>query len=101
VQPQSYQVVVKVMAPDGDYWPLPWYLRRFKHVGWWDHVPLDPDAPIMIAGTKFGAALGDRPGQTWAGLYELRPLNFLELRVDSALWAQYLKSGLRPSDEDE
>jgi len=101
VHPQSYQVVVKVMAPGRDYWPLPWYLRRFKHVGWWDHVPPDPDAPIVIAGTKFGAALGDRPGQTWAGLYELRPLNFLELHVDSNLWAQYLKSGWRPSDEDQ
>jgi uncharacterized protein (TIGR03663 family) len=101
VHPQSYQVVVKVMAPGGDYWPLPWYLRRFKHVGWWDHVPPDPYAPIMIAGAKFGATLGDRPGQTWAGLYELRPLNFLELYVDSNLWEQYLKSGLRPTDEDQ
>jgi uncharacterized protein (TIGR03663 family) len=101
VHPQSYQVVVKVMAPGQDFWPLPWYLRRFKHVGWWDHVPADPDAPIMIVGTKFGVALGDRPDKTWAGLYELRPMNFLELYVASGLWEQYLRSGLRPSDEHQ
>ena len=28
--PQGRNMLVKVMAPDGDYWPLPWYLRDLK-----------------------------------------------------------------------
>ena len=30
VHPQGNQMLVKVIAPDGDYWPLPWYLRNLK-----------------------------------------------------------------------
>ena len=40
--PQGSNMVVKVMAPDSDYWPLPWYLRNLKQVGWWDQVPPTP-----------------------------------------------------------
>src|SRR5207302_666776 len=35
VSPQGQQMLVKVMAPDSDYWPLPWYLRGFDQIGWW------------------------------------------------------------------
>jgi len=45
VYPQPGQIVIEVMAPDEDYWPLPWYLRRFQHVGWWDQVAQEPFAP--------------------------------------------------------
>ena len=36
VHAQGDQMLVKVMAPDSDYWPLPWYLRNLKQIGWWD-----------------------------------------------------------------
>ena len=32
---RDMNTLVKIIAPDSDYWPLPWYLRRFKHVGWY------------------------------------------------------------------
>ena len=50
---------VKVMAPGGDYWPLPWQLRRFHHVGWYDRVPPDPYAPLILCAAKLGARLDD------------------------------------------
>ena len=38
----GHPMVVKVMAPDSDYWPLPWYLRGLPQVGWWSQVPPRP-----------------------------------------------------------
>ena len=57
IHPEGNQMLVKVMAPDGDYWPLPWYLRNLKKVGWWEQMPADPYAPVMIV----SAAIPRRP----------------------------------------
>ena len=80
------------MAPDSDYWPLPWYLRHFKRVGWWDKVPADPYAPMMIVSAKLNAALDERSNKRWlmVGLFELRPGVFFELYVEFDLWREYV-----------
>jgi hypothetical protein len=30
---------ISVIAPDSDYWPLPWYLRRYNAAGYFENVP--------------------------------------------------------------
>jgi uncharacterized protein (TIGR03663 family) len=84
--PQGRHLLVKVMAPGSDYWPLPWYLRAFDQVGWWNEMPADPFAPLMIVSTRFNAQLDERGTYTMAGLYQLRPGVFFELYVQSYLW---------------
>ena len=37
-------MLIQVICPDHDYWPLPWYLRHFRRVWCSDQVP-DPDDP--------------------------------------------------------
>lgn len=37
--PDGRGVLISVIAPGDDYWPLPWYLRAFGHVGYFDRVP--------------------------------------------------------------
>ena len=37
---------VDVMADE--YWPLPWYLRHFSAVGYWETPPPQSDASIQI-----------------------------------------------------
>jgi uncharacterized protein (TIGR03663 family) len=93
-------MVIKVMARDGDYWPLPWYLREFKKVGWWDQIPAAPFAPVMIVSAKFQAAFDERVPRThlMAGYFQLRPQVFLELYVDVNLWRAYVAS--RPPSTD-
>ena len=88
--PQKNQLVVKVMSPEGDYWPLPWYLRRFTNVGWWSEMPPDAFAPVMIVSTKFQANLDAKKTHLMAGLFELRPQSFFELYVDADLWRSHL-----------
>jgi len=85
--PQQDQMLIQVMAADNDYWPLPWYLRQFKQVGWWDHVVEDPRAQIMIVGAKLAASLPEKPGSAWStlGLYGLRPGVLFQLYVRADL----------------
>lgn len=90
VHPQGSDMLVKVMARDGDYWPLPWYLRDLRKVGWWDQVPADPFAPVMIVSADFKAQLDDKKTHLMVGYFELRPQVFLELYVELDLWRAYL-----------
>jgi uncharacterized protein (TIGR03663 family) len=91
--PRGYGTVVEVMAPES-YWPLPWYLRRFEKVGYWDEIPDQPLAPIMIVSANLHAGFDERPGKThlMAGYFELRPQVFLELYVNTNLWGNYIKT---------
>ena len=90
VHPQGRQMLVKVMAADGDYWPLPWYLRNLKQVGCWDRVPTDPYAPVMIVSAQMHAGLDEKKTHVMVGYFQLRPQVFFELYVDLKLWQAYL-----------
>jgi hypothetical protein len=92
--PQGHDTIVKVMAPDNDYWPLPWYLRHFKRVGWWDQIPANPYAPMMIVSAKLTAALDEKSDKHWlmAGLFEMRQGVFFELYVEFELWRRYVET---------
>jgi predicted membrane-bound mannosyltransferase len=97
LSPAGYDTVVQVMAKGGDYWPLPWYLRRCRNVGWYDRVPPDAVAPVMVASPDFAPALRERLGERFEelGYFGLRPAVFLQLHVERNLWAAYLRSTAR------
>ena len=42
------ELPAQVICPEGDYWPLPWYLRQLHRVGWYSEVPAGPFAPAII-----------------------------------------------------
>ena len=90
--PQGRDTVIKVMSPADDYWPLPWYLRQFKNTGWWDTLPPDPYAPIMIVSAQLHANLDEQKTHVMVGYFTLRPQVFLELYVQTDLWRAYLAS---------
>jgi len=98
--PEGYGTVVKIIAPDSDYWPLPWYLRRFQHVGWYEKLPDDPFAPIVVVSSKLDARLDEKSDRKWimVGLTELRPGRFFELYVELALWKKYVETLPRKRD---
>jgi len=48
-QPEGFNLYIQVIVPESDYWPLPWYLRSFEKIGWWDKVDNDvPNAPVIL-----------------------------------------------------
>ena len=100
VDPDGRRMLVKVMAPEADYWPLPWYLRQFKNVGWWDQLPADPWAPVMIVSSKFQAALEEHKTHMMVRYFALRPQVFFELYVQADLWRRYLAKNPPKSDSD-
>jgi predicted membrane-bound mannosyltransferase len=88
--PAGRQMVVKVIAPEADYWPLPWYLRGFKNTGWYDHLPADPFAPVMIVSAQLHAALDEKKTHLMVRYFQLRPQVFVELYVQVDVWKQWL-----------
>jgi len=94
--PEKKDLLIKVIAPSDETWPLPWYLRRYGRVGYWTSAETagDPgDAALVIASAanveKVAMALGDRYQQSF---YGLRPEVVLALFVRRDLWDGYHKS---------
>ena len=83
--PEKRNLLIKVVAPPEETWPLPWYLRGYGRVGYWTRAEaageLD-DAAVVIASAgnveQVAAALGDRYQQSF---YGLRPEVVLALFV--------------------
>jgi uncharacterized protein (TIGR03663 family) len=93
--PEADSVVVKVIAADPYYWPLPWYLRRLRNVGYWTQIPPNPDAPVVIVSSAYDPdeALNPRlPQSLMTGYYGLRPGVMFELWVRTDLWQRYLRN---------
>ena len=68
--PDKIKMHIQVICPGKDYWPLPWYFRRFEKdvVGWWEQVDVNtPSAPLIIASPEVEASLTNK-------LYNLTPL---------------------------
>lgn len=99
--PQGNAEVIKVIAPGGDYWPLPWYLRQHANVGWYPQMPDDPYATLMVVSSSFEAELDERSEKKWLmiGLFEHRPRVFLELYVAFDCWKTYLERRPKPPDD--
>ncbi len=89
VHEDGFNMHIQVICPDSDYWPLPWYLRSFTRVGYWDYVDMnEPAAPVIIASASVEQELARK-------LYELPPPGKKNLYVP--LFDTYME--LRPQIE--
>ena len=104
VSPQGRCMVIKVIMP-GNYWPLPWYLRSFKNVGYYNDVnEIRLPAPVVIASAglqeRLIGRLFDISPAGEKNLYvplfdkgiELRPQVELRGYVTKDLWDQWQSS---------
>jgi uncharacterized protein (TIGR03663 family) len=98
VSPLGRNLPIKVIASDGDYWPLPWYLRQFDRIGYFDNLPSEPYASVMIVSAGLHAALDEKKTHVMIGYFELRPGVFLELYSEIQLWRDYLSR--QPASRD-
>jgi len=92
VSPAGADTFVSVITKD--CWPLPWYFRRYRRVGWWQEVaPENVAAPVILT-------MHDKAAQVNAMLrgeyqvmhYGLRPGVPMALFVRMDLWERYLRS---------
>jgi len=88
VDPAGHDVLIQVVTPD--YWPIPWYLRSFTHVGYWESPPETIAAPIVITSPALHAEVERRlPEGYHANLYSLRPDARLVVLVSDELWQRF------------
>ena len=83
--PAGTAMLVKVVAPPDETWPLPWYLRRFTRVGYWTDVEEAGelgDAEAVVASAAFAEEISERLGDDYRMSYfGLRPEVVLALFV--------------------
>jgi predicted membrane-bound mannosyltransferase len=90
---------VKVIAPDDDYWPLPYYFRGLPQTGWYRQMPADPQASMMVVSAQLDVGLDKNGTHLMVGYFQLRPSVFLEFYVELNLWKAYLAGRPRPPAE--
>jgi uncharacterized protein (TIGR03663 family) len=90
VHPDGYRMHIQIICPGKDYWPLPWYLRRFEYdtIDWWESVDNSiASAPLIIASPEVEEALTNK-------LYNLTP--FEERKMYLFLFDEPYYMWLRP-----
>ncbi len=93
LHPDGHGMAINVFTPDAyDQWPLPWYLRRFGHVGYFHEVPDAPDAAMVIFKPELWEALkGKLKGEYQMEHRGLRPAVVLVVYIRSDLWKKYIE----------
>ena len=52
------EISVVVCYQDGDYWPMPWYLRTIAQTGWWSSVPDSlPRADVVLVSPELESSV--------------------------------------------
>jgi len=93
VHPDGQNMLVQVMAPESDYWPIPWYLRSLKRVGYTKAPPAEPDSPVLIAGQECDPELAIALKNKYqTSMYGLRPGVLVTMYVDADLWKKYMEA---------
>ncbi len=109
VHPEKLAMPVQIISRE-NLWPLPWYLRRFTAVRWWNGVSVSaPSAPVIFITPDMEPALIRKlyelppPGQRemYMSIFdryvELRPQVELRGYASKSLWDEYQR--LKPSSD--
>ena len=94
VLPDGEKSLIKVVCGLYETWPLPWSLRRFTHVGYWQDAAAAggfEDASLVIASED--RAAGIRPliaDRYHEEFYGLRPDILLSLFIRNESWERFL-----------
>jgi predicted membrane-bound mannosyltransferase len=85
------ELTIKVIGEE--YWPLPWYLRSYPLTGYWNTVPITPDADVVISTVGVEPDLETTLQDDYFSEYVgLRPGVVLMVRTRSDLWESYVAS---------
>ncbi len=78
-----------------DYWPLPWYLRSFKQIGYWPTPPADLESrAIIFAMPETSDSVTARLGKSHAILPRgLRAGVPMQMFVRNDVWKLWMESG--------
>jgi len=93
--PDQEQILIKVITQPDEAWPLPWYLRSFKRVGYWQEMEEAGalgDVPLIVSsGDKISQLQPYLEDNHILEYYELRPGVLLALYIEKNLWDVFLQ----------
>jgi uncharacterized protein (TIGR03663 family) len=90
VHPDGKAMRIDIRKPDGDYWPLPWYLRQYTQVSW-SQAPPQFNAPLIITEMRMGRKLDEElSGSYQVETSSLRPGILLLAFIQQDLWDNYM-----------
>lgn len=93
VSPEGRDMLIRVISPNGDYWPLPWYLRKFTRVGYWTTIPEEADASIILAPAKIKNAIDPHLKRKYqVDTKSLRPGVLWVTEIRSDLWERFMET---------
>ncbi|MCS7304425.1 MAG: TIGR03663 family protein [Thermoguttaceae bacterium] len=101
VATEGHRMLVHVIVPD-NYWPLPWYLRRFdqERVGYWENLEAWaacchrlPPPHVLIVQAEIADQLQPHLQASYNSqmLFRLRPEVFVRVYVRQDLWEAFLR----------
>ena len=100
VHPDGHDMLIRMVAPDKhDFWPVPWYLRRFGRVGYHRHLPPGGERGVAMliftagAWEQFPPALQGRlldANEYQLEHYGLRPAVVLAVSIRRELWRKFM-----------
>ncbi len=91
IHPDGYGMRVDVIAPNADYWPLPWYLRNFTRVAYRTEPGLEGHPAVALMPNR--AARDIYPGVRelyTAEQHSLRPGVLWQALIDRMLWQRFM-----------
>ncbi len=89
------EIIVFVIDPTNDYWPIPWYLRKIDKKGFWSKTPSDIDTvPFWIVSPElsheFEKVINGKPYMK--EVYTIRPGVFRYLYIEQSLWDKFIEN---------
>jgi uncharacterized protein (TIGR03663 family) len=94
--PDQKDMLIKVITRPDEAWPLPWYLREFTRVGYWqnaDEAGVVEDVPVVISsvdGTE--DLLTELQKSHQSEFFGLRPEVLLAVHIRKDLWEKFLEN---------
>jgi len=91
VSSEDKDLLIKIVTSGSDCWPLPWYLRRFRQVGYWSAPLYDCDAPVVVVSGDLQEEVEKRLRDDYqTEYYGLRPEVLIGVYIRRDLWDAFM-----------
>ncbi len=95
VHPEGKDVLIKVITNLYDTWPLPWYLREYSRVGYWQNMEDAGDlenVPLLIMSLDELEKLPPQIVKNYQSeFYGMRPEVLLTIHIRRDLWDKFME----------
>lgn len=90
--PEGNDMVIQIVSPANDYWPLPWYLRQFPQIGYYtDFSQAHPSAAMILTAVDPTDEQLESVGPRQREFYGLRDEVVMTNLIRQDLWDKFIE----------